>query len=248
MMGAAGSQGAPPGQQEYTTAGTYSWVCPAGVTSVSVVCVGGGAGSGGALGYINNYAVSPGTSYTVVVGARGRWGLTDAGESYFSSTSVVRAGGGVQGTGSATFTGTGGGLGGQKFNNGNAGGGGAGGYTGAGGTSGSFETDGSDGSGGGGAGGAGGNGATYGGSGGGGVGIYGAGASGVGGTRGGGGGSGGTAGTAGTGGLTGGTGGLYGGGGGSGDFGSYGFGGVGAVRIIWPGTTRQFPSTNTGNL
>jgi hypothetical protein len=22
----------------------------------------------------------------------------------------------------------------------------------------------------------------------------------------------------------------------------------GAVRIIWPGTTRQFPSTNTGNL
>jgi hypothetical protein len=25
-------------------------------------------------------------------------------------------------------------------------------------------------------------------------------------------------------------------------------GGVGAVRIIWPGTTRSFPSTNTGNL
>jgi hypothetical protein len=25
-------------------------------------------------------------------------------------------------------------------------------------------------------------------------------------------------------------------------------GGSGAVRIIWPGTTRQFPSTNTGNL
>jgi hypothetical protein len=25
-------------------------------------------------------------------------------------------------------------------------------------------------------------------------------------------------------------------------------GGVGAVRIIWPGTTRQFPSTNTGDL
>jgi hypothetical protein len=27
-----------------------------------------------------------------------------------------------------------------------------------------------------------------------------------------------------------------------------GAGGGGAVRIIWPGTTRQFPSTNTGNL
>jgi hypothetical protein len=27
-----------------------------------------------------------------------------------------------------------------------------------------------------------------------------------------------------------------------------GNGGVGAVRIIWPGTSRSFPSTNTGNL
>jgi hypothetical protein len=26
------------------------------------------------------------------------------------------------------------------------------------------------------------------------------------------------------------------------------YGGRGAVRIIWPGTTRSFPSTNTGNL
>jgi hypothetical protein len=25
-------------------------------------------------------------------------------------------------------------------------------------------------------------------------------------------------------------------------------GGNGAVRLIWPGTTRQFPSTNTGDL
>jgi hypothetical protein len=31
-------------------------------------------------------------------------------------------------------------------------------------------------------------------------------------------------------------------------YGSSGNGGVGAVRIIWPGTTRSFPSTNTGNL
>jgi hypothetical protein len=27
-----------------------------------------------------------------------------------------------------------------------------------------------------------------------------------------------------------------------------GTGGGGAVRLIWPGTTRQFPSTNTGDL
>jgi hypothetical protein len=30
--------------------------------------------------------------------------------------------------------------------------------------------------------------------------------------------------------------------------GTAGTGGVGAVRIIWPGTSRSFPSTNTGNL
>ena len=33
-----------PGQQAYTSAGSYSWVAPAGVTSVSVVAVGGGGG------------------------------------------------------------------------------------------------------------------------------------------------------------------------------------------------------------
>ena len=49
--------GGPPGQQAYTTAGTYSWVAPAGVTKVSVVAVGGGSGNnttgggGGGLGY-----------------------------------------------------------------------------------------------------------------------------------------------------------------------------------------------------
>ena len=32
------------GQEEFTTAGTYSWEAPAGVESVSVVCVGGGGG------------------------------------------------------------------------------------------------------------------------------------------------------------------------------------------------------------
>ena len=33
------------GQQAYTSSGTYSWVCPTGVSSVSAVCVGGGAGA-----------------------------------------------------------------------------------------------------------------------------------------------------------------------------------------------------------
>lgn len=48
------------GQASYTSAGTYSWVCPANVYYVSVVCVGGGGGGtgsvsggcgGGAYGY-----------------------------------------------------------------------------------------------------------------------------------------------------------------------------------------------------
>ena len=38
------------GQQAYTTAGTYSWVAPSGVTSVSVVAVGSGAGGGRRVG------------------------------------------------------------------------------------------------------------------------------------------------------------------------------------------------------
>ena len=74
------------GEASYTIPGTYSWVCPAGVAYVNVVCVGGGAGArtsgnssafnstagaGGGLGWKNNIPVVPGTSYTVVVGAGG---------------------------------------------------------------------------------------------------------------------------------------------------------------------------------
>ena len=35
------------GQQAYTTPGTHSWTCPAGVYSVSAVVVGGGGGGAG---------------------------------------------------------------------------------------------------------------------------------------------------------------------------------------------------------
>jgi hypothetical protein len=108
------------GQEIYTTPGTYTWVAPGGVTSVSVVCVGGGGnganvssgagGGGGALSYGNNIAVTPGSSYTVVVG-----GAT--GTSSFIDTSTLRAdgggnAGGAGGTGSGTAR-TGGGSGGQ---------------------------------------------------------------------------------------------------------------------------------------
>jgi hypothetical protein len=224
------------GQQAYTTAGTYTWVAPTAVTSVAVVVVSGGAGddygpnpeksgSGGNLGYKNSYAVTSGSSYTVVVGSGGLpayAGSVTGGFSYFDF-----AGGGPKVFGGTTVTNTsaastgvdGGGRGGNGVNDTTttlgSGGGGAGGYAGNGGSG------------------------TLGGGGfgnGGGVGILGQGANG---TAGGGGGSGGANGGQGSG-----TPGLY-GGGASGNV----AGTNGAVRIIWSrSVTRAFPSTNTGDL
>ena len=264
------------GQQAYTSAGAYSFVVPAGVTSVSVVTVGAGAsgqqgqwGNGGGAGnlrYVNDIAVTPGETLAVQVGAGG---VSSSGANFFwqargqssylqrSSTLLVSAAGGGPGSGcSGTSVGTGGNGG---F--GSSSGGGAGGYAGDGGSV---------------TGGSGGDGGArletcdgtyytlYPGGGGGGVGILGQGTSGINGnfqTAGGFGGSGGNNGS--TGSLSSGpgpSGGTYGGGAGSGSAqlyrptGTYtinsagGTGGVGAVRIIWPGTTRSFPSTNTGNL
>ncbi len=100
------SEAAPTGQQEYTTPGTYQWTCPAGVTSVSAVCVGAGGGNnnqqwsggggGGALAWKNNISVTPGQQYTVEVGDQ--WprasGNYPGGSSWFVSSTVVSAGGG----------------------------------------------------------------------------------------------------------------------------------------------------------
>jgi hypothetical protein len=220
------------GQDAYVTAGSYSWVAPAGVTSVSVVAVApggqgaGGNNGGGGLGYKNNYTVIPTNSYTVVVGSNA--------DSYFVSTAVVKGGFGSPNTG-GTYTGDGGGNGGSVVVGDagyNGGGGGAGGYSGNGGNGATKDTSGgpacgSNGSGGGGGGG--GNNA-----GGGGVGILGQGANGTGGAPN-------TNGTAGSGG----SGATYGGAKSSGGGGTQG---SGAVRIIYPGTTRSFPSTCTGDL
>lgn len=271
---------------------TATWTCPAGVTSVSVVCVGPGGGTSG------------GGSY--------------GGNSYFSSSTVVQALGGANpGTAAGTYF-----AGGAGGTGSTGGGGGAGGYTSVGGnggnggtaTNGSSSTDGGGGGGGGNASGT----AYYGGGGGGGVGLYGpnVGYSSSGGTGGSGGHGGGSSyssggsnfgdGADGTPGSSdqygngyGAAGGIaatstspktgittyYGGGGGGGAFGGGGgasgvgsnykggylayannisvtpgntytvqvglptttyYGGIpggGGVRIVWPGTTRQFPST-----
>ena len=155
---------ASPGQSEYTTPGTYSWTAPTGVYSVSVVIVSGGGGGGyipskqnmkssggggGALAYIQQHSVTPGTNYTVVVGAGGARGSA-GGDSYFRTTSILQAVGGSAGgtstnssaslsggpggtrSGTALSGGGNGGYGGASIMtglNGCGGGGGAGGYS-----------------------------------------------------------------------------------------------------------------------
>lgn len=262
----AGVSEVPRGESTYAVPGSYSWTCPAGVTSVSVVCVGGGGsdgGGGGALAYKNNLAVTPGTSYTVVVGAGGmaspgvatQQGSGAGGQSYFKDTSTCYAGGGAKGNGGygttsgGTWTGDGGGNGGS----GQYGGGGAGGYGGNGANATEYGGPGLNGSNGSG-------GAGYEGnrSAGGGVGIFGRGSSGTGSSG---------SGNTGTG-ATGGSGGgnafrqvpsgnfsyayagpppVFGAGGAYNSTSTYGggaHGGQGVVRIIWPGLTRQFPTTD----
>lgn len=266
----------------FTIPGTYSWVCPQGVTSVSVVCVGGGAGGsgsnggvsgygggGGALAYLNNFIVIPGNSYAVVVGNGGAGGTVSGiyltagsagGVSSFGSNNCIAYGGaGLNNNTPAAWAGTNGGNGGISGSYG--GGGGAGGYGGAGGTGGyGYTTVPTSGSFGGGAGGGSMMINNVGGGGGGGVGIFGQGSNGIAssasyGAAGaaGGGGSGGNNGSA-TEVMVGVAGGSYGGGGGGGAYqqggASYnsGAGMGGAVRIVYFGATRQFPSTNVSAI
>jgi len=266
----------PVGQNAYTTPGTYSWVAPTGVTSVSVVAVGGGGagspggnfggprycgsgGSGAGLGYKNNYTVVPGTSYTVVVGAGGAGKTSgdtsgnNGANSYFVDTSTCAGFRGLAGTNSTgpsggSYAGDGGANGGAAGNGGvetsRGGGGGAAGYSGNGGTnSGGCGGNGVNASDGGAQGRAGGSG--------GGVGILGEGSSGANGSTsvGAGGGSGGTDGKIPAYGPSNLEGGVYGAGTGGASFvyTNTGDAGGGAVRIIWPGDTRYFPSTNTAD-
>ena len=149
------------GQQQYTTQGAYSWVCPAGVYQVSVVCIGGGgagqdnwanpAGGGAGLGWKNEIPVTPGVSYTVNVGDGGSSTSSSGaasmkgGNSYFNTiTTVAGMGGGnisgpncysdgpnQNGNSGGGYVGDGGGSGGNAPNY--QGGGGAGGYGGRGG-------------------------------------------------------------------------------------------------------------------
>jgi hypothetical protein len=230
LMGAAGGE-MPRGESTYAMPGTFTWVCPAGVTSVSVVCIGAGGagrvatagsaagGGGGAIAWVNNLSVTPGVSYSVVVGLGGR-GTTSGGKSFFNNTATVSALGGL-----STNSGTGGAGGTVEAGTGFSGGSG-GSISGAGlGTGGSA--------------------ATYTGNGASGITVPGAetpqGGAGIfylGGS-----------GPSGQAGFS--TrpvdGGQFGGGGsGTTNSGASMNGGNGAVRIVWPGATRTFPSTDVG--
>jgi len=114
-----------------TTAGTYAWVCPTGVFSVRATCVGGGGGgAGGAVGLgggggggggvaVSIINTTPGTTYSVVVGAAGAAGLAGGagGAGGNSSFNGVVGNGGVGGIGPGV-QGTGGGGTGQFVTNG----------------------------------------------------------------------------------------------------------------------------------
>lgn len=151
---------------------TTTWTCPQGITSVRYLIVAGGgsggAGSGGGGGaggmLTGTIAVTPGTTYTIKVGAGGArvqyvstWihGIK-GGNSEFTAVGTVAIGGGYGGAGYNTFANRAGGSGGS------GGGGSNGGAVGTG-TSGQGNNGGTDtgewgrAGGGGGAGGAGGN-------------------------------------------------------------------------------------------
>jgi hypothetical protein len=145
------------GEALYSTVGTYSWLAPTGISSVTAVCVGGGGGGnygpntnpgsragggGGALAWRNGIGVTAGSIYTIVVGAGGTQESAGAA-SYFISSGTVQAGGGGAGTSggtggsggtvSAPASGGAGGAGGGNASTAK-GAGGAGGYSGAGGS------------------------------------------------------------------------------------------------------------------
>lgn len=259
------------GQQAYTTAGTYTFVVPAGITSISAVCVGSGPngsnGVGGWLSYSNSVAVTPAESLTVVVGAGG---TVDGQPGDLSSiargaTVLVRAlGGGLGGTNVgdvSNFGGSKGGFSGYSY----MGGGGAGGYSGNGGDGGGGSNSSYAGSGGaGGGGGLGGFSTDFvsqqyawdgyaGGGGGGGVGILGTGGSGLGGsqgtsesTGGGGGGAGSNGSSGANGGATSATGNTAGNGGVGGAYGGAGGGYGQFMYYTWNPSTEGYDLTASG--
>ena len=111
-------------QRDFTSSGT--WTCPAGVYSARFLVVGAGGGGGGAVVAVGNWgcgggggggavkeidlSVTPGTSYTITIGAKGAGGAGTAGgnggfsEVLNGATSLIKCYGGAGGSGIATST------------------------------------------------------------------------------------------------------------------------------------------------
>lgn len=141
----------PTGEQVFTASGT--WTAPQGVFSVSAVCIGRGGqggtdfdtppdptrgGGGGGLGWKNNIAVTPLQTYDITINDTGSWFISQGlvfggkGDNGGFNYNPVAAGG--------SFSGDGGGSGGDggSYPNGSTSGGG-------GGDAGNYSSDGSDG-------------------------------------------------------------------------------------------------------
>ncbi len=132
--GGGGSCG--PTTDTYSTAGSFTWTAPTGVITVQAQVWGAGGGGasasgeigagGGAYSIKNNINVSPGTGYTVLVGAGGAAGA-DGADSYFLDTLTVLAkGGGRGGIGFGQGGQWAGGVGDTKYSGGTGGGTGGG--------------------------------------------------------------------------------------------------------------------------
>lgn len=109
----------------YNIPSTYTWTCPAGVTSVTVTCYGGGAGGtgypggggGGGACAVSVSSVTPGSNYTVVVGGGGTANTFENGgssEFKLGSTYICAAVGGYVGD---NYYGGAGGSAGSNFYN-----------------------------------------------------------------------------------------------------------------------------------
>jgi hypothetical protein len=95
--------------ESFTTVGTTTWTAPAGVNQVEVLVVAGGGGGGnsgggggaGGLIYRRDYLITPGTSYTVIVGGGGTGAAigtraqgSNGGNSVFGDLTAIGGGGG----------------------------------------------------------------------------------------------------------------------------------------------------------
>jgi len=121
-MGVTRFPGATTRQQDFTSSGT--WTCPSGVYSAKFLVVGAGGGGGGTSQLVTEYSqgggggggavkeidlnVTPGTSYTITIGAKGTGGAaaTAGGNGGFSeilngATSLIKCYGGAGGDGVA---------------------------------------------------------------------------------------------------------------------------------------------------